>query len=215
MGFLEAIKSVLKKWWLVLIFGILMLLAGIWYLCNTGAGIILAMTIFIADFLATGVVSTIQVISNKDEIPNCGLTLVLALLNLVLGIILLVRPAFSLTIITVLFACGFISQGISLIVTYFNLKKLGGYKGLGWTLAFGIIGTITGILLIFNPHISFLTLDFLTSFAIFALGIALIALSISLKKAKNEVDAVEKTVQDTIDQVTKTITGETGDTEKQ
>ena len=69
----------------------------------------------------------------------------------ILGIICLMSPAQTISVITYIIAFMILAAGIFLIVSYFVNRSSFFGIGSGWTLFYGIVSTLLGILLLFNP----------------------------------------------------------------
>ena len=114
------IMETLKKWWLVLILGIISIGLGIWALANPGAGFSAVSLIVAIDFIVVGVFSVAYVIANRDIIPAWGWDLVAAIIILLLGIAVAAIPGLSESIAIWLFTFGFIFKGIFSIFKAFT-----------------------------------------------------------------------------------------------
>ena len=185
------IMETLKKWWLVLILGIISIGLGIWALANPGAGFSAVSLIVAIDFIVVGVFSVAYVIANRDIIPAWGWDLVAAIIILLLGIAVAAIPGLSESIAIWLFTFGFIFKGIFSIFKAFTFKSEG-VKGWGWVLALGIITLILGIMLIVNPIVSALSIDLLAAFGMFSFGISMIVTSIQMSKAKSTIESFKE-----------------------
>ncbi len=181
------IAEVLKKWWLVLLIGIISLVLGIVLIANPGTGFNVARVVGIINFIAIGVFGIISVIARRNEIPAWGWNLVGNILILGLGIFIAVVPGLSQTVLVFLFTFAFLFEGISGIFGAFTLKDQG-VSGWGWTLALSIIVVLLGILLVAHPLVAALSIDIIVAAAMLCFGITMIVLSIQMSKTKAEID---------------------------
>lgn len=104
-------------------------------------------------------------------------------LHLIIGIVLIAtgiwtfsRPVQSYFALTIIFSVSFLITGIAEMVFAGSNRKV--MENWGWTFALGILTTIIGLLLIFNPAVSALTLPLYIGFmlmfhAIWAIGSAI------------------------------------------
>ena len=184
---LDRIKNFLKKWWIILIIGIISVILGILMIANPGKGFNFARIIVLIDYLAIGITGVATTIARRDEIPAWGWNLVGSILILLMGIIVAVVPGMSQTLLLIMFITGFILQGISGIFAAIALKKAG-TPNWGWSLAFAILTVIVGIMLMINPLVAALSIGILVAVEMFSFGISMILLSIRLSKIKGAID---------------------------
>lgn len=81
-----------------------------------------------------------------------ALSIVMGILYAIIGILCISRPAFTAGILAYIIAFAFIVSGIWMIVSYFTSRDNFGISlHSGWTLAYGIISCISGVLMIIWP----------------------------------------------------------------
>lgn len=196
------LREILRKWWVMLILGVICLITGIWFLSTAGAGYVFARTALEINFLIIGIVLTASVIMNREMIPAWGWDLAAAILVVITGICLIVLPGVSDALILSLYAVGFIGEGIICIRGYFSVRRLSPVrvKGSIAILILGIISLVLGVILVFHPEISLFAIDFMASFAIFSAGVSMILGAISMSKYNATLNAVESTVADAVKQ---------------
>lgn len=185
------IADVLKKWWLVLVIGIISVILAIILIANPGSGFEVARIFGIINFIAVGVLGVISVIARRNEIPAWGWNLVGSILLLGLGIFIAAVPYLSDSILIFLFTFAFIFEGVNGIFGAFSLKAQG-VPGWGWALALGIIVVLLGMMIVANPLIAFLSIDIIVAAAMMCFGITMIVLSIQMSKAKAEIDMARR-----------------------
>jgi uncharacterized membrane protein HdeD (DUF308 family) len=99
------------------------------------------------------------------------------ILSVVAGIILISNPNVGTWIFTIIFPIWFIAHAVS-SMTHLNLIKEVIGMGYYWfTLVVDILGIVVGIMLVFNPQASFLTMSFLIGFYLLMLGINHVSLA--------------------------------------
>lgn len=184
---ISVIKDFLRKWWIILIIGILSVILGILMIANPGSGFNFIKIIVMADYLAIGIMGVAMTIARKDEIPAWGWNLVGNILLLLMGIIVAATPGMSETLLLIMFITGFILQGITGIFGAMTLKNLGA-PNWGWSLAFSILTVIVGFMLMVNPLVAVLSIDVLVAAEMLSFGISMILLSIRLSKIKGAID---------------------------
>lgn len=166
-----------KNRWISLVAGSLMIILGIWMLF-TPAAAIMTVTLFISLGMLIFGIAEIYMFRSKHYGNHSGWVLTSGILSTLLGIWLLFFPngqAGMLVVLPFLFAFWVMSAGVARISGAFSLKELGS-DAWGWVLALGIIGMLLGLLLMFNPIISILTIAALIGFAFIWNGIAAIAM---------------------------------------
>lgn len=95
------------------------------------------------------------------------------------GIYTFASPATSYVALSILFSLSFLFAGLSEIS--FSLTNKNEMDNWGWMLAFGILTTGVGGLLLANPEVSMLTLSFYVGFLIIFRAISAISFSLDLK----------------------------------
>ena len=187
----NTIMNVLKKWWIVLILGIISLVLGFVLLFNPGTGFEIAKTVVIADYLILAAAAIAVVVARRDEIPAWGWELCGAVALFVLGIIAAATPGASESITIALFIMGFLIEGISGIYGSLMLKKLS-VPGWGWSMLFAVITVVLGIMLIANPIAAALSIDILVAAAMLSFGISLVIISYKLSKINGSLNVALK-----------------------
>ena len=193
---MERLKALLKKWWLVLILGIVAVGLGIWVCTQVGAGLEIIKTLVMVYFLASGIAGAIAVFMHRKEIPAWGWDFAAELLMIALGIAIISFPGMPESIVLVLFDVGFIFAGVKLLTASIALKKYGA-KGWGWVLALAILTIILGILLAINPVAAILSMNFMVAFAMISSGITMISTSIVMSKANSSLKMAEEQAAET------------------
>ncbi len=103
------------------------------------------------------------------------LPLVIGLILLILGVWTLFTPAKSYVAVAIVFAIGFLINGI--LETYFAIVN----KTNGWSLALGILSLILGLMLLFNPALSAITLPLYVGFMLMFRSVSGIAIALQLR----------------------------------
>jgi uncharacterized membrane protein HdeD (DUF308 family) len=131
-------------WKLFLVEGIVMMVLGLLAIAEPEIASI-AITIFIGWlFLIGGIFRTISLLQHRD-IPGFGWALATALLAVVLGIVLLIRPIAGVLSLTIALIVFFILEGISAIVLAIQHRRH--LPSWGWILFSGIIDLVLAFLI--------------------------------------------------------------------
>ena len=100
----------------------------------------------------------------NDTIKHWYIPAIVGSIFIVVGIYTFASPATSYVALSILFSLSFLFSGISEIV--FSLTNRNEMDNWGWVLAFGILTTVIGGLLLSNPAVSMATLTFYVGFLI-------------------------------------------------
>lgn len=198
----EKIKSVLSKWWIALILGILLIAAGVWMLQNPADAVGVLAKVLVVVFILTGIYSVFYVLENKKNIPAWGWDLAAAIIMVIMGIALLFAPVAQLGLVGGMFAAGVLLMGINSIESAIAIKKMG-VKTWWLTLVIGILTIIAAIMLAFNPVLNILTLGTWAGIATILKGVEFIFVAIAVSKANSAVKNAEKEVKNYVEETRK------------
>lgn len=116
----------------------------------------------------------------KDVIKYWYIPLLAGLFFVVVSIVTFSSPMSSLLTLSVLFALSFIFGGLSeAVFSFLNRDRL---ESWGWTLAFGVVTVVVGVLLLSNPALSITTLAFYIGFIILFRSVSAIGIAMDIKK---------------------------------
>ncbi len=115
-----------------------------------------------------------------NAIKHWYIPLIVGIIFAATGIYTLFSPAEAYLTLSVLFSLSFLFSGISeIIFSVSNRKEIDNW---GWTLTFGIVTALFGVLLLANPQISITTLPFYIGVVVLFRSITGIAYALDLKK---------------------------------
>lgn len=120
--------------------------------------------------------------SIKNSVQYWYLPLISGLLFIGMGIFTFNHPLASYVTLSFLFSLSFLLSGLSEIV--FSISNKNELDNWGWTLTFGLITFIMGILLLIHPEISLTTLPLYVGFTVLFRAIGSIGYSIELRSYK-------------------------------
>ena len=115
----------------------------------------------------------------KNSIKNWYIPLIVGIIFIGIGLYTFTTPAKSFLTLAMIFSASFILNGIAEIVFSFNNRKQ--VDNWGWTLVFGFLTLIIGIIMFIRPEISIRTLPLYVGFVVLFRSIAAISYSIDLK----------------------------------
>jgi len=146
---MERLEKLVNHWWLFLIRGILFLAIAVLAFAAP-AETLLVYTIWIGiGLLIAGVLTTIYALRNREE-EGWGWSLAGGILDLVLGLLFVIRPIESVGVLVLLLAVWLLISGIITIVQSFELRKNG--EGNWWVnLLLGVLTVVAAFVVLRNP----------------------------------------------------------------
>ncbi len=168
-----------RLWWLVVSLGVLSVVAG---------GIVIAkpsnslktLAVIVGIFvLLDGIAEFVLAFDRRTA--NRGLVALLALLDLVVGILLIRHPLGGVKAIALLLAVWLIAAGVVRLMIAFDTHgdRLGRFVVAAIEIVFGIV-------IVANPNIGYATLALLVGLAFIVSGVGMIAFGLLLRSVKNQ-----------------------------
>jgi uncharacterized membrane protein HdeD (DUF308 family) len=174
-------KSVVKHWYLLLIAGVILIVAGIWVMCTPLSAYLALSILFSASFSIVGLMEVAFAIANRKTMRGWGWTLVYGLVNLVIAFILFSNPLISMTTLPLYIGFVILFRSSLIIGAALDSENYG-KSGSGSLLLFGILGAFFAFILLWNPGFAGLSLVVWTAIALITAGIYGIYFSLLLKK---------------------------------
>jgi len=172
----DLVEFQLFPWWLLLLWGILALFLGVALLLTPAITTELLITFMGAWWLVGGIFSLASLAVDKS---NMGWKIFIAVINIIAGILILLKPlyatAFILGFFVIFIAFWACFVGAAHLFQAFTKKDWG--NGL-----LGIISLIFGIVLLFNPLTSIILLPFVAGGFAIVMGLCSIFVSFTAKK---------------------------------
>jgi len=169
-----------QYWWVPLLFGLLLVLIGIWILRSPQESFEKIAKIIGVIILISGTSQFIFTLAHRKEIPGWGFQLTGDLLDLAIGIILILNPAILLKVITLFVGIWFLANSITLIVKAIQTHKEG-QGSWTWELGLGVFFIILAAIFLWHPMVIGLTIAIWTAIAFIALGILRMVLTLRLR----------------------------------
>lgn len=156
--------------WLSLLVGILMLLAG-GYTLFAPLSVLLSLPLVLGILAIAKGVQTLWLRHQVNEIlvQKSSWLLWLGIIDIVIGLLLIIKMGLALDVIVFIFAVWFIFDAIFEIMTVRVFKADKGYYWL--LIILSVLGLILGIILLFNPLLASATLVWLIAFYLIFIGI--------------------------------------------
>ncbi len=115
----------------------------------------------------------------KTSVKYWYIPLLVGLIFVGIGVWVFATPLQAYLTLTLIFSLSFLFSGIfEIIFAVSNKRELNNW---GWTLTFGVINLLVGVLMLSNPEISMTVLPFYVGFVVLFRSIAAIGASIELK----------------------------------
>lgn len=175
-----------KYWWVILVRGIILILLGMAMLIWPKQSVLVFAIIFVAYLLVDGVMSIFQGLSERRQGQSGAGNFVAGALAIVAGIVILVWPKESGTVIAVLVAVWALLAGISGIAGGLALRRQPG-SGWGWFVAWGVLSFLFGVIVLFNPAALLVSLLWLIAIWAIMAGIIFAVASFFVRKAGNTI----------------------------
>ena len=178
-----AFQSFAKAWWVLLLWGLAFLIAGLCLLfwpIRSAAVLVATMAAFL---LICGIIGAISAVVHRDS--GWGWRLAGGIVGILVGIILLANPVTgALIIVSVQFfllAIGLIVMGIATMVGGKRTSDAIGYQWSWGNFLLGVLEVLLGIFLLFRPLLGIFTLLWLTAILAIIGGVLLIVESFRVK----------------------------------
>lgn len=179
--FLKTVKDTIKHWYIPLLVGVFFVIVSIVAFTSPQSSLLTLSILFALSFLFGGLSEIVFSVFNRHQMENWGWSLAFGIITFIVGFLLVVRPALSLSVLA--FYIGFIIlfRSIAAVSFALDIKKLGS-KNWGALLALGILGAIFSFILIWNPVFAGLSIVMLIAISFLFAGLFSITLAFQLRK---------------------------------
>ena len=181
LSLIKSLKKTIKHWYIPLLVGMFFIIVSVVSFAWPESSLLALSLLFAFSFLFGGLSEIVFSLANRVQLDNWGWSLAFGIVTSIVGILLLLNPALSIT--TLAFYIGFVVlfRSISTIGFAMDIKKYGS-KNWGALLVLGIIGTIVAFILIWNPIFAGLSVVILIALSFLFAGLFNIFLSLQLRK---------------------------------
>jgi uncharacterized membrane protein HdeD (DUF308 family) len=175
-------RAVREHWVLFLIQGVVMVILGLFAIAVPVIAT-LAVDIYVGWlFLISGIVG-IAILFKKQSISGFLWTLIAAWLALIVGVLLIWRPAAGVLTLTLLLVGFFIAEGIVQILAAFKYRSVVA-SSWGWLLFSGIVDLVLAAIILMGwPGTTAWTLGLLVGINLFMSGLALVMISLASRSS--------------------------------
>lgn len=166
--------------WVELLLGILLIILGIYTAANPFTTATVIAVLYGVFAIITGIADIVVYVRLRKRVGyRTTMTLIAGIISIIAGIIILMNLMASTWALAILFPIWFIVHCISRLVNLDYVKEVAGTGMFWFTLILNVIGIILGVMMIFMPGSSLVTLSYLVSFYLILAGISSIALAFS------------------------------------
>lgn len=177
----NSIKAAIRHWYIPLLVGLFFIVVSVVAFTSPVTSLLTLAVLFSLSFLLGGAAEIVFSVANRHQMHNWGWTLGFGLVTFIVGVLLFLNPALSLT--TLAFYIGFVIlfRSISAISFSFDLRRFGS-RDWGLLLAFGILGALFSFILLWNPVFAGMSVVILVALSFLSAGLFSIYFSLQLRK---------------------------------
>ena len=210
LSLLKSLKKTIKHWYIPLLVGIFFIIVSGVSFAWPASSLLALSLLFAISFLLGGFSEIVFSLANREQLDNWGWSLAFGIVTSIVGVLLMLNPALSIT--TLAFYIGFVVlfRSISTIGFAMDIKKYGS-KNWGALLGLGIIGTIVSFILIWNPIFAGLSVVILIALSFLFAGLFNIFLSFQLRKLHKSSKTISAKLVERYDDLMKEIREEWND----
>ena len=169
-----------KKWWLLLLKGVILILLSIIILSDPGRTIIMISVFMGISLIVTGIVLLFISSELRKSVENWTIRLAEGLLDIVFGFFLLAHPDVGHTVVPLMIGFWVIFYGVLILSGSFQFKEEMKFRQKTIMLV-GIITIILGFIIAYNPNITIVSISILIGVPILIIGLANIFFAINMK----------------------------------
>jgi uncharacterized membrane protein HdeD (DUF308 family) len=173
-----------KSWWAYIVRGILALIFGLYAWFMPGMAMFVLLMFFGIFILLEGVFSIVGSIAGRKYSDLWWLVLLEGVAGLAFGLLTLIKPEFTATLIVIFIALWAIWGGLFRIIAAVRLRKE--IEG-EWLLIFGgIVSILFGLMLFKHTGAGIVAISWLIAFFVSMFGVLLISFGIKARKFQKE-----------------------------
>ena len=161
--------------------GVLLIIAGVYCLCNQNMAVLSAGFLLGLFMLISGIIEIAAFAGTNGLLVGSGWLLLDGVLTVIMSMFLLFNQWFTMLSLPFLFTIWLLFSGISRFVSAFDLHALG-VRSWGWVLAIGILLIVGGFICMMDPWVSVVAIGITVGIVFILEGVsAIICASISKK----------------------------------
>ncbi len=172
------LQLLFRKWWVVLLQGILLIILSIYIFKNPVAVLAGVSLWFGLLVLGTGLLGILAWLA-ADKPEREGMSLFWSILTAAFGLLLLLNLLAAVKALTVIFGLWMLMTGLLITKSGWSLKSK---NSLGWAIvAAGVLSVVAAVMMIFNVRTAAIGISTLFGLQVLLTGIALVLLSLAKK----------------------------------
>jgi uncharacterized membrane protein HdeD (DUF308 family) len=172
------LQLLFKKWWVVLLQGILLIILSVYIFQNPVAVLTGISFWFGLVVLATGLLGIIGWLA-ADKQEREGMSLFWSILTAAFGLLMLLHLFATMKILTVIFGLWMLLTGVLLAQSGWSLKRENSF---GWAMVIaGVLSAVAAVMMVFNIGTGAVGISTLLGLQVLLTGIALVLLSFAKK----------------------------------
>lgn len=173
------IDFVARRWWLLLLRGLVAIVFGIMALAWPGPTAAALVMLLGAYLLVDGIFSIVDCVRHWGQLQDRWLWLLEAVLSLAAGAVALFLPGLTALALLMLIAVWAMVVGVLRIALAVRLRKF--IRGEWWLALGGVLSVVFGLLVVYRPGAGIVSLVWLTGIWALLLGAVFVALSLRLR----------------------------------
>lgn len=187
------LEKTIKQWYLPLISGSILILAGVLTLLYPVESYKALSVVFSISFLLVGIIEGVFAVRNRNILTNWGWPLIFGTLTALIGLVLIFNPQLSMQTLPYYVGFMFLIRSLGAIGVSVDLKNYG-FIEWGTLMIIGIFGLLFSMMLIWDPKFAGLNIIFWTSMILFFSGGFSIFASFKLRKLYLAYETVNESV---------------------
>lgn len=164
-------RTVSRVLWIIA--GVILIIAGIFCLCNPDVGLLTMSLCLGIAMLISGIIDIVIFAKWNGKMFGAGWFLADGILTVLLALFLLFNQAFTMLSLPFIFGMWLLFSGINQFVNSFELQSFG-VKGWGWLTALGVLLAVVGFFSLFDPVADLFALSILSGILLLCEGVAAI-----------------------------------------
>lgn len=196
--FLKTIRNTVKHWYVPAIIGVLFIVLGGYIFTVPESTYFSLVMLFSLSFLFSGILEIWFAIDNRDELEGWGWYLTSGIFGLILGVLLIAKPAIASVTLPFFIGFGLLFRSFLGLGLAFELKNYGILKW-GNLAIVSVLGIVFSFILIANPVFTSISLVIITALSFIFVGVNAVVLSFQLKKLKTLPQKLKKELKDKIE----------------
>ena len=185
------VQSVVQRLWMsTILFGLLAVILGVVILVWPGPSIIVAAVLFGVYLVVSGIVMVFLAFSLPAASGGARFLYFLGgAASVILGVFAFRHfgSGYAILLLAIWIAVGFIFRGVSAVAAAISIPQ---FPGRGWTIFFGVISIIAGIVVLAWPFDSIVVLALVTGIWLIILGVTEIISGFSMRSDAKKVEKI-------------------------